>query len=185
VAKERIDQVVAHHRGVFEALARFVAAGNLLDVLAGNHDVELVWPEVAAHLAARIAECAPAAADRTVVAARIAVRPRFVYEPGLAWIEHGQQYDATCSQEMHLAPADPRTGAVVDNIDYAAVRYLGGGAPELDSRATEAWSFGGFLRFAASRGIAGCLSMVADYGRFVRALFRARSVPKSVRVPPA
>jgi UDP-2,3-diacylglucosamine pyrophosphatase LpxH len=180
VAKERVDQVIARHKVVFEALARFVAAGNRLDVLAGNHDIELVWPEVAAHLGARIAELAPAGARG--VAERIAVRPWFVYEPGLAWIEHGQQYDATCSQEMHLAPEDPRSGAIVDNIDYAAVRHLSGGAPELDSRATEAWSFGGFLTFAASRGVAGFLGMITGYGRFVRALFHARGLHKSVRV---
>src|SRR5438067_1840198 len=48
IAKERIDRVVAHHRAVFEAIARFVAAGNRLDVTAGNHDIELVWNEVAA-----------------------------------------------------------------------------------------------------------------------------------------
>ena len=41
------------------------------------------------------------------------------------------QYDQTCSQEMHLAPEDPRNGRVVDNIDYAAMRYLNGGAPEV------------------------------------------------------
>ncbi|HTJ46718.1 MAG TPA: hypothetical protein VL463_31645 [Kofleriaceae bacterium] len=178
VAKERIDHVIARHRGVFEALARFVAAGNRLDILAGNHDIELVWPEVAAHLAAKIAELAPRAGS----ADRIAVRPWFVYEPGLCWIEHGQQYDATCSQEMHLAPEDPRSGAVVDNIDYASIRHLGADLPDLDSRATEAWSFGGFLTFAASRGVGGFLRVFASYGKFVRALFHARGLHKSVRV---
>jgi UDP-2,3-diacylglucosamine pyrophosphatase LpxH len=180
VAKERIDQVVSHHRAVFAALARFVAAGNRLDVLAGNHDLELVWPEVAAHLGERIAALAPAGAKS--IAERIAVRPWFVYEPGLAWIEHGQQYDATCSQEMHLSPDDPRTGAIVDNIDYAAIRHLSGGCPEIDSRATEAWSFGGYLKFAASRGAAGFIQMIVGYGRFVRLLWHSRGAHKSVRI---
>jgi UDP-2,3-diacylglucosamine pyrophosphatase LpxH len=180
LAKERVDLVIERHLGVFEALARFVAGGNRLDILAGNHDLELVWPEVAAHLAHRIALLAPATGRG--VADRIAVRPWFVYEPGLCWIEHGQQYDQTCSQEMHLAPEDPRNGRVVDNIDYAAMRYLNGGAPEVDSRATESWSFGGFLQFAAQRGLRGFFEIFTGYGRFVRALLHARNVHKSVRV---
>src|SRR5579862_2926123 len=107
-AIERIDQVIVRHKSVFEALAHFVAAGNRLDILAGNHDVELVWPEVAQHLRMRIASLAPSLA--AIVESRVAVRPWFVYEPGLCWIEHGQQYDQTCSQAQHLAPEDPRTG---------------------------------------------------------------------------
>jgi UDP-2,3-diacylglucosamine pyrophosphatase LpxH len=180
LAIERIDQVIARHKGVFEALARFAAAGNRLDILAGNHDVELVWPEVAQHLVSKIAALSPSL--QIVVASRVAVRPWFVYEPGLCWIEHGQQYDQTCSQATHLAPEDPRSGHVVDNIDYAAMRYLSGVTPELDSRATEAWSFGGFLQFAAQRGVKGFFEIFTGYGRFVRALWRSRNLHKSVRV---
>jgi UDP-2,3-diacylglucosamine pyrophosphatase LpxH len=179
-ACERIDAVVARHPEVFAALARFVAAGHRLDVIAGNHDLELVWPEVAAHLAAGIAARAPAGARG--VADRIAVRPWFVYEPGLCWIEHGHQYDATCSQQFGLAPTDPRSGTIVDNIDYAAVRHLGGAAPEIDSSSTEAWGFGGYLRFAWSLGPAGFARMGRGYWRFVRSLWHARRLHRSVRV---
>ncbi|MCE9574504.1 MAG: hypothetical protein K8W52_15255 [Deltaproteobacteria bacterium] len=178
-ALARIDLIIARHPGAFEALARFAAAGNRVDLVAGNHDLELIWPEVGAHAVAAIAALAPGVAG---VAQRIAVRPWFVYEPGLCWIEHGHQYDATCSFEYGLAPADPRTGQVVDNLDYAAARHLGGAAPDVDPRGTEAWGFGGFLRYGMSLGASGMGRMLGGYWRFVRALWHARGIHRSVRV---
>ncbi|MET0623778.1 MAG: metallophosphoesterase, partial [Pyrinomonadaceae bacterium] len=85
----RLDQIALRTRGggargVFDALKDFVAAGNRLTLLLGNHDVELSLPRVRARL------------DALTGGGRGFVR--FVYDgeaytPGRVLIEHGNRYD--------------------------------------------------------------------------------------------
>lgn len=88
-ALARLDQIAMRTRGggargVFDALRDFVAAGNRLTLLLGNHDVELSLPRVRARL------------DALTGGGRGPVR--FVYDgeaytPGRVLIEHGNRYD--------------------------------------------------------------------------------------------
>ena len=71
-------------RGVFDALAAFLGAGNRLTLLLGNHDIELSMPRVRAQL------CKLLGGGRGLL--------RFVYDgeaytPGRVLIEHGNRYD--------------------------------------------------------------------------------------------
>jgi UDP-2,3-diacylglucosamine pyrophosphatase LpxH len=71
-------------RGVFDALGDFVAAGNRLTLLLGNHDVELSLPRVREEL------CGMLGGGRGAL--------RFIYDgeaytPGRVLIEHGNRYD--------------------------------------------------------------------------------------------
>lgn len=85
----RLDQIALRTRGggargVFDALGDFVAAGNRLTLLLGNHDVELSLPRVRERL------------DALTGGGRGLVR--FVYDgeaytPGRVLIEHGNRYD--------------------------------------------------------------------------------------------
>ncbi|HEY0170638.1 MAG TPA: metallophosphoesterase [Pyrinomonadaceae bacterium] len=85
----RLDQIALRTRGggargVFDALKDFVAAGNRLTLLLGNHDVELSLPRVRGRL------------DALTGGGRGLVR--FVYDgeaytPGRVLIEHGNRYD--------------------------------------------------------------------------------------------
>src|SRR5262245_40655403 len=50
-----VDAVARRHLEVFRALASFLARGNRLDVVCGNHDMELTWPAVQAAFRAGIA----------------------------------------------------------------------------------------------------------------------------------
>ncbi len=86
----RMAAIPAHaHAAVLADLVRFVAAGHEVDIVAGNHDVELQDPAVEAELRAHLR--AAGATDREM--ARIRVTPWFVNVPGVAWIEHGHVYD--------------------------------------------------------------------------------------------
>ncbi|MGE3764342.1 MAG: hypothetical protein AB7L94_18935 [Kofleriaceae bacterium] len=172
----RLRQICEAHQPMLADLARFAAAGHTIDIIAGNHDVELLLPEVAAELLAQIAAAAPAADDK--VLARIRVVPWFVYVPGVAWIEHGHVYDEGCSFEFNLAPMDPKDGWLIHNADTAAVRYLGSAAPELDPHGTESWSFWGYLRYAMSHGQSRS-AIWLGYARFVKSLFVARALHRS------
>ena len=87
-ARARLDLIALRTReggarGVFEALGEFVAAGNRLTLLLGNHDVELSLPRVRERLGELVGR---------------AGLVRFVYDgeaytPGRVLIEHGNRYD--------------------------------------------------------------------------------------------
>lgn len=172
----RVDRIAERHARVFVALARFVAAGNRLDLVAGNHDRELTHPAVAARVRAAllVAGLRPADLD-----ARVALHDWFVVEPGVAWIEHGHQYDAQCSFEHGLAPYDAR-GEVIANVDAASVRWLGSTAA-VDAHSTEEWGFAGYVQHAASLGWRGFLRVTGGYVRFFQGLWASSRIHRGLR----
>jgi len=173
----RMRRICEGHPAILAALGRFAAAGHSVDIVVGNHDVELLAPEVCAELMRQLA-AAGAGADAL---ARIAVVPWFVYVPGVAWIEHGHIYDEGCSFEFNLAPMDPKDGNLIFNVDYAAVRYLGTASPELDPHGIESWSFWGFLQYAMGQGLRPAGRIWLGYARFVSSLFYARRLHRSLK----
>ena len=175
----RLAAICAGHQRLLAELVQFAAAGHRIDIVVGNHDVELLEPEVIAELGRQLAAAAPGA-DAAALA-RIRVAPWFVYVPGVAWIEHGHVYDEGCSFEFNLAPADPKDDRVVFNADYAAIRYLAMASPELDPHGIEEWSFGGFLRYAWGQGLGSFVRLLGAYGRFTWALLGAHVMHKSLR----
>ena len=171
----RMRLIAEAHRPLIADLVRFAAAGHQVDIVVGNHDVELLEPEVAAELAGHFRA---AGADAQTLA-RLRVVPWFVYIPGVAWIEHGHVYDEGCSFEYNLAPCDPADGRLVWNADYAAVRHLGTALPDVDPHAIEEWSSWGFLRFGWQQGARSFGRLLLGYGRFIGALASARALHRS------
>jgi len=102
----KIQRILADHPELVHGLARFLAAGNRVVFVMGNHDRELCYPEVQAVLRTTVARAAPPGYGETVAAA-IRFEPWFVYRPGVLYAEHGQQYDATCSYRDVLDPVVP------------------------------------------------------------------------------
>ncbi|MBL0213505.1 MAG: metallophosphoesterase [Myxococcales bacterium] len=174
---ERLKQICAIHRPLLADLAAFAAAGHSVDIIVGNHDIELLAPEVAAELVRQLGLAG--ATERAL--SRISVVPWFIYIPGVVWIEHGHVYDEGCSFEFNLAPMDPKDGWLVYNADYAAVRYLGSAVPDLDPHGIEEWSFWGYMRYAMGQGVGHMGKLWLAYGRFVKALFSARALHRSFK----
>ncbi|MDP9034865.1 MAG: hypothetical protein M3O50_08655 [Myxococcota bacterium] len=114
--RAKLRAVHARHRVVFEALADFVAAGHALTIIHGNHDVEFHWDAVKEDLRAMLTESAgratrDGASPQGDLGARIEFAPWFYYVGGVAYVEHGHQYDTLCSTEhvmTPLSPLDPR-----------------------------------------------------------------------------
>ncbi len=189
---ERMRMIAELHGPLLAEMARFVAAGHSIDIVVGNHDVELLAPEVAAELVrhlelASITARAPTeprtgeAVPKVRALDRIAIVPWFVYVPGVAWIEHGHVYDEGCSFEFNLAPTDPTDGVLVFNTDYAAVRYLGTAVPEIDPHGIEEWSFWGFIQYSWGQGLRSFGKLWLAYARFAVALFAARRLHRSFK----
>jgi len=173
----RMRMICEHQQPVLADLARFAAAGHQIDIIVGNHDVELLAPEVVAELRAQLSA---AGADARALS-RITVVPWFIYVPGVAWIEHGHVYDEGCSFEFNLAPMDPKDGNLIFNADYAAVRYLGTATPEIDPHGVESWSFWGYMQYSMGSGFRSGSRIWVAYARFVSSLFRARRLHHSFK----
>jgi UDP-2,3-diacylglucosamine pyrophosphatase LpxH len=114
-ARLKLRAVAARHRQVFAALADFVAAGHALTIVHGNHDVDFHWDAVKDELRAILDELAPPHALATTadgatpaaIGTRIDFAPWFYYVGGMAYVEHGHQYDTLCSTEHVMAPLSP------------------------------------------------------------------------------
>jgi UDP-2,3-diacylglucosamine pyrophosphatase LpxH len=102
----KLKAVAVRHRGVFEALAAFVETGHALTIVHGNHDVEFHWDDVKQELRELLAAIARPA-DAEGFQARIEFAPWFFYVGGVAYVEHGHQYDTLCSTEHVMAPISP------------------------------------------------------------------------------
>jgi UDP-2,3-diacylglucosamine pyrophosphatase LpxH len=174
---DRMRMICAAHQPLLGELGRFAAAGHTVDIVVGNHDVELLAPDVVTELMRQLA--AAGADDRALP--RIAVVPWFIYLPGVCWIEHGHVYDEACSFEFNLAPMDPKDGWLIYNADYAAVRYLGSAVPELDPHGIEEWGLWGYMRYTLGLGLRSGGGLWIAYARFVGALFAARRLHRSFK----
>ena len=87
-----------NHPVFFQALARFLAQGHRVVHIKGNHDVDTHWPLVQDTFRDLISEAAQQCpdlveVDRTGLRERIEFCRWVYYEPGLAYIEHGNQYE--------------------------------------------------------------------------------------------
>jgi UDP-2,3-diacylglucosamine pyrophosphatase LpxH len=177
-ATRKMERVLARHPGVFRALARFIGAGNKVGIVAGNHDVEFHWPAVQETfkkgVAALWTELGPArrpgAPTADAIEAAITFHPWFYFLEGLVWIEHGHQYDATCSFDHFLAPVDPNQDAVQLSIGAASYRYVANHVAGADPHQLEDWSALGFIRFSVGLGWRGLVAMAKGYAGMIRRL---------------
>jgi len=174
-AAVKMKRVLEHHDETFRALARFVGRGNALSLVIGNHDAEFHWPVVQRLLREALVQRWREEPDREgqrsaeEVADAIRFYPWFYLEPGVAWIEHGHQYDPYCSFESVL---DPSSGApdLDVNIGAALVRYV---TNPFTLNVSEHWGngFWGYLRFWAGQGFLGAAAILLAYRDMVLRLF--------------
>lgn len=115
---DKLDRMVAAHPAVFAALRRLLADGIAVDVVAGNHDVELARPDVQAGLTAFLAGAGGSA---------LCFHRWQLYLPGLLYAEHGHQYHdvnafSTVVEPWSAGPDGPAEvtiGAVLDRHGHA------------------------------------------------------------------
>jgi len=159
-AASKMRAVARRHPLAFSRLAAFVADGNSLVLVSGNHDVDFHWD--AARQAFLDEMCATVdglvgdAAARADFIARIEFCPWFYYEEGLLYVEHGHQFDAMCSYHHLLAPVSPQdpdriSWSFSDLLLRAVVRPTRG----LRSDGHEGTGLFSYLKFAWSLGIRG------------------------------
>lgn len=126
----KLDRILrSSHPQLLLALARFVAEGNDVIVLRGNHDSEMFWPEVQEHFRRLIAEHHPVdvsyMAMKEAVAQRVQFPEWFLYVPDLLYVEHGCQYDKFCSFQYFMNPVVPECPTRIQmSIAELSIRYF-------------------------------------------------------------
>lgn len=114
----KLDRIVRSHQLLFIALARFLLEGHDVYILRGNHDLEFFWPEVQSHFRVLLAQFHPAEVSyvdmKAVVEDRVHFVPWFYFDRDLLYVEHGQQYDAYCSNAHNLYPVLPQNPDVLE-----------------------------------------------------------------------
>jgi UDP-2,3-diacylglucosamine pyrophosphatase LpxH len=139
----KLDRILrSSHPQLLLSLARFIAEGNHVVVLRGNHDTEMIWPEVQEHFRRLIAEHHPAdvgyMAMKEAVAQRLQFAPWFWYVPEVLYVEHGCQYDPFCAFEYFLNPVVPTRPTRIENsISDLSIRYFANQMKLLDAMAVE------------------------------------------------
>jgi UDP-2,3-diacylglucosamine pyrophosphatase LpxH len=104
----QIARVIRGHISLFQALALFVAHGNTLIFVNGNHDIQLFWRQVQAnimHAFRSICRDKELPFDEH----RVSFHPWCYFVPGLLFAEHGNQYESTTAFRnpfMPLLPVD-------------------------------------------------------------------------------
>ncbi len=180
----KLRRVATRHDPVFRALAEFVAAGNALTFIHGNHDVELHWPgvqeELRAQLCARAPDSAPDSATgvtdvKALFEGSVAFHPWFFHVDGVVWIEHGHHYDPYCATENLMAPVsalDPLRMArgFTDVLLRRVVRRTRG----LNEHGHEHMGVVDYLAIGARLGFRGMFALVARFAGAVAELLRVR-----------
>ncbi|HEY3499781.1 MAG TPA: metallophosphoesterase [Polyangiaceae bacterium] len=167
-ALAKLGLVFENHEAALTSLARFVAAGNTLVIVHGNHDVDWHWRAVQRDFRRRLARLAPFAP------AQVQFAPWFYYEKDLVYLEHGHQYDALCSYDHVLFPVLPsdqrRTSRSLSDV---LVRYVVRPTRGMLEAGHDALSFADYMRFAAQLGFRGMFALARRFLAANRALYHA------------
>ena len=91
---EKIRQIASSHPAVFETLGRLVSAGFSLDVIPGNHDIELIWQPTQTIFKELVVKACQGNFNQHHLPQShpITFYPWIYHVPGVLYAEHGQQY---------------------------------------------------------------------------------------------
>ncbi len=176
-AVAKIRAIAARHGDVFGALSRFVAAGHALTIIHGNHDLALHWAAVREELLATLLRHARSGGelDETAFLSRVEFTEWFFYRDGVAYIEHGHQYDPFCATHHVLSPLSPVDPArLARGFSDVLLRYVVRQTPGLPEHGHEDAGLWFYVSFALRLGVGGGFALVLRYIRAIRELFRLR-----------
>ena len=123
----KIHCLSRRHPELFTAMARFIENGNEMVFIPGNHDEELLLPEVQTHLQRLLGKGPEAGDSDDVDPCRGSVRftPWFYHEPGFIFVEHGHFYDNDNVPLTPLRPCPlPANARIHHPLGSLVTRYL-------------------------------------------------------------
>ncbi len=179
-ARLKLARVAERHADVFEGLASFIADGHTLSLVHGNHDIEFHWDAVKDDFRVMLSRHAARMSvdfdfDAAAFESRIEFNPWFFYRDGVAYIEHGHQYDPFCATEhimSPISPSDPRR--VARGFCDTLIRFVVRPTRGMKEHGHEHVGLAFYLAFGAQLGISGMARLGLNFARAVREMFRLR-----------
>jgi UDP-2,3-diacylglucosamine pyrophosphatase LpxH len=177
-ARIKMRRVGERHAEVFRELALFVADGNALTVVHGNHDVEFHWDVVKKEfrdILITAAKTANVDLDEASFGSRIEFNPWFFYVADVAYIEHGHMYDPFCATDhvmAPLSPLDPRR--IARGFCDVLIRFVVRPTRGLKESGHEHLGIADYVRFGVGLGVRGMASLGVRFFNAVVEMFRLR-----------
>jgi UDP-2,3-diacylglucosamine pyrophosphatase LpxH len=179
-AREKLLRVAVRHREVLASIADFVARGHALTMVHGNHDIEFHWEAVRTEFKAILLQLAKEShpdvgLDEGAFLARIEFNPWFFWKDGVAYIEHGHQYDAMCATDFVMAPLsplDPRR--IARGFTEIFLRYVVRPTRGMKEHGHESKGLVDYIAFAIGLGVRGLWNLAVRFASAVLELFRLR-----------
>jgi UDP-2,3-diacylglucosamine pyrophosphatase LpxH len=89
----RLEIIIKGHRVFFHALRDFLSTGNSIRILRGNHDIDLIWPDIQARIRYEIGG-----------GSKLIFEDSYIHKIRGLYCEHGNQYSA---ENSFTNPARP------------------------------------------------------------------------------
>jgi UDP-2,3-diacylglucosamine pyrophosphatase LpxH len=125
-AAQLISNILDDHPAFVNAVGRALAADATVVFISGNHDAQLVFPEVRVVISNFLMRAAIAAGSyepRTTLNSRIIFRSWFHHTSDGFHIEHGHQYDPLCALTNMLPTYENGRLKLEDTIESVASYY--------------------------------------------------------------
>jgi len=178
----KLKRIAQGHRRFFAALGWFLARGNHVAVISGNHDIELYWPQVQARFVKEM--------QRAYTRERLALDygppvvledlkehvhfyPWFYHEPEHIYVEHGGQYEAANHFRDFLNPVLPEDPRRIE-LPWGSlfVRYLFNKVEDVHPFADNIKPASRYLGWAFKTDPIGTIELAVTQGwTFLRALW--------------
>ncbi len=179
--RHKLHRVAERHADVFLALAGFVARGNAVTLISGNHDIDFHWDAVKAdfrHILlerARPSEGGDGAFDEEAFLGRIDFEPWFFYRSGVVYIEHGHQYDPYCAIDHVMTPVVPSDRRrTVRDFSSVLLRHVVRRTPGMKEYGHDTMGLADYIGFAIRLGLRGLVGLSVRFARAVAALFEVK-----------
>lgn len=123
----KLGKIWEGHQTFFKALADFIAVGNELTIVSGNHDIELFWPSVQARFLSILEDASATTGNiKEKVERNVHFEPWIFYNKEFGvYAEHGNQYESLNPFPYCLYPVLPKKrDAIALPFGSFLVRYL-------------------------------------------------------------
>jgi len=177
-ARAKLRLVAQRHADVLAELGLFVADGHALTMVHGNHDIEFHWDDVKDDFRALLLGHAKAARpelDDASFLERIEFSQWFFYRDGVAYIEHGHQYDPFCATAHVMSPVsplDPRR--IARSVSDVLLRFVVRPTRGMQEHGHENAGVFDYLSFAFRLGWTGLLALGSRFVSAILEMFRLR-----------
>jgi len=174
----KLDRILGEHPTVLPALAGFTARGHQIVFVPGNHDEELLLPELQEHIRRLVSRAGGDPAGIRFV-------PWFYHEPGRIFVEHGHFYDPDNAPPSPLRPCPlPPGSRAILPLGALVTRYLLSVIRGYDARGDAdrtPWPL--LVKVFRSNGLQAPGIIYRYYAMAVRVLTAARRAPAAAQPP--